>query len=54
MNVDGITITLTLLEAHAIYQALGRMAPNDYLSEAEGVAGSTVYDELTPYVDDEE
>ena len=52
-EIESITITLTLLEAHAVHRALGKMAGKDYSSKTESAAGSTVYNELTPHVDDE-
>ena len=54
VSINNITITLTLLEAHAVHRALGEMAGKDYASEAEAEAGSAVYNQLTPHVDDEE
>lgn len=53
-EIDSITVTLTLLEAHAVHRALGKMAGKDFASEAEHAAGSDVYNELTPHVDDED
>ncbi len=52
-KVEGITVILTLFEVRAIHRALGKMAFNDYTSEAEAEAGPAVYNELTPYADTE-
>lgn len=54
MNITFITLELTPVEVRAIYQALGRMAHNNYDNDEEANAGHEVYNELTPLVGTDE
>ena len=51
-KITELSITLTLLEAIAVYTALGAMCGSDYPGEEIADAGSNVYSELTRLVDD--
>jgi hypothetical protein len=53
-NVEGIYISLTFIEAQAVYTALGKMCGKDYTKDGEAAAVSRVYSMLTPFLGDDE